>query len=79
MRQVIGVIRVQHRSICHWQRQIQRPAAAEIMGKLQCLDPAAVIKADVIVNSAVMAFSCDDEIIVTVIAHFARPSGERGR
>ena len=79
MRQIIGIIRVQHRPICHRQRQIQRPAAAEIMGKLQCLDPAAVIKADVIVNAAVMAFSGDDEIIITVIAHFARPPGERGR
>ena len=46
------------------------------MGKLQRLHPAAVIKTDVILNSAVMAFACDDEIIVAVITHLARPPSE---
>ena len=46
------------------------------MGKLQRLHPAAVIKTDVILNSAVMAFACDDEIIVAVITHFARPPSD---
>ena len=75
MGQIIGVIRVQHRSICHRQRQIQRPASAEIMGKLQRLNPATVIEADVIGNLAVVALACDDEIVVAVITHFARPAG----
>ena len=70
---------MQHGAIRHGQRQILRPAAAKIMCKIKSLHLAERIEAHLIIHAAIMAFSGDNEVIISVIAHLAGSSGEAGR
>ena len=69
---------MQHRAVGHGQGQVHRPATAGVMGEIQRRDAASGVKAYGIVNAEIMAFTCDDHIVITVIAHFAGASRARG-
>ena len=75
MIKLIGVVRMQHCAVCDGQRQILRPAATGIMMEVDAQNAAALIIADIIVDTEIMTLAGDDHIVVSVIAHLARTPG----
>jgi len=69
---------MQHRTVGHGKGQVHRPATAGVMGEIQRRDAASGVKAYGIVDAEIVAFACDDHIVIAVIAHFAGASRAGG-
>ena len=76
IRQVIGIVGMQHRAVSHRKGQILRPAATGELQKLQPQYAAGVIHTCAVGNAEIMALAGDDHIIIAVIAHFAGLAGQ---
>ena len=76
--QQIGIIRMQHGPVGHRKRQVHRPTAAGIMGKIKRLDAAIRSITQIIVNPEIMPLAGDDHVIIAVITHLAGLAGQPG-
>ena len=72
----VSIIGMQHRAVCHRQRQILRPAAAGILHETHPGDAACIVKARRVIDAKVMPLAGDHHVIVAVIAHLAGPPGQ---
>ena len=72
MGDVIGIVRMQHGPVCNRVRQIQGPARARAVGKVNCQHTAGGVIAHVIADAEIVTLASDDHVIVAVIAHLGR-------
>ncbi len=71
MRQIIGVVGVQHGAISDRYRQIKRPATPYILVHDEGLNFAACVKGGSVFQTEIVAFSSDNHIVIAVVTHFA--------
>ena len=77
MRNEIGVVSVQHRAVCHRQRQVGRPAAAHELVELDRDELALGRDARLVGDAEVVPLAGDRHVVVAVIAHLAGLAGQR--
>ena len=71
----IGPVGMKHGAVADRQRQIGRPATADMMHEIGRHQPPLGIGADLVGNAEIMPFASNGHVVVAVVAHLAGPGG----
>ena len=64
--QVISVVEMKNRTVCHGAGEISRKAAIHAYAHAQATEQAGIIKADVVIRIEGMALASDEKVIITI-------------